>query len=177
MSFLDDKRTLEMRRLLLELEGVRLRGEDLWASQRRRHRETSQNTDVLQRSLDAARSTNAGLMTTVMGEKERVDSLQQQFNELKQNLVKCRRKLQEIRNVKSFENDTLKLEVKSKERREKISKLNQRLQATLKTKKVNIDFTSSPTQCSRKPVTSKYRTPINAVAIRNRLTTQKLTWN
>lgn len=177
MSFLDDKGHLEMRGLLLELEGVRLRGEDLCASQRRQYRETSQNTDLLQRSLDAARLTNAGLMATVQGEKERVDSLQQQFNELKQNLVMCKRKLQEIRNVKSFENDTLKLEVKSKERREKISKLNQRLQATLKTKRVNVDFTLSPTQCSRKPGASKYRSPINAVAIRNRLTTQKLTWN
>lgn len=172
-----NKNNNEVRKLTLDAEVTRLKIDSALHVHRRLHSHINNTVDTLQVKLLRSRANNAQLMAGITQEIQHMETLDQHLHELRKHLVKCRKKLGGLNTEKCLETDARELERRSKESRQRASKLNQHLQTVLLTQNVHLDIKDKRRQLRTAHATPQRRKPINAVAIRERLTSQTVAWN
>ncbi|KAL4240631.1 hypothetical protein ACF0H5_001422 [Mactra antiquata] len=167
----------EIQTLTLRLLGIKLENEQMQRRQEIKYNATKACLDNLHKQYDVAKNNNSKLLGEIRMEKDHFEKLRKEVDELRIRFVTYRKELKSVKKEKQFWNDTKELIKTTEMRCKRLSKINNSLKMVLS--KHNPDPSSKSNALPKRKIISpaSYRKPINAVAVRRKLTRNKLCWN
>ena len=168
---------LKARKMTIDVEFMKLQIDSALDIQTQLYGRANDAVDHLQLKFDQSKENNAQLMASIQQEKQTFERMEDQLQELRKQLLRYRRTLGSMRSEQSLELDAKELEKWSEDRHQRVSKINQDLLTVSLPQNMYSDIKDKPRLLTTSKVSPKPRRPINAVAIRKRLTSQKLAWN
>lgn len=164
----------EIQSMTFKLNGMQRENDKMRKSQEMRYNSTVESVENLRAKLEKAKGDNATFLGEISDERDNFDRLKMELVELKSKFIACRKELQSLRKENQVWDDTKELLKTSEGRCRRLTKINSSLKTLLL--QHNID----PDPCTKsknkvKPF-AQIRKPINAIAVRRKLSPNKVSW-